>query len=236
MATVIKPRAKKLSPPQSLPPLENGDHLDQPTFHERYLAMPEGTKAELIGGVVYMAAAQKVRHSRSEPLIIRWLDEYAAETPHTEVLANATDILSTESEPQPDACLIVDPAAGGQTHIDDDDYLVGPPELAVEISSATESIDLNSKLRDYESAGVLEYLVVALRRNEVFWFERKRGKFQPLPPSKDGMIRSKVFPGLWLAPQALLNRDRKQLLATLHAGLASPEHAKFVAKLAKKKR
>jgi hypothetical protein len=35
-----------------MPPLEPGDRLDQKTFHERYEAMPEHVKAELIGGVV----------------------------------------------------------------------------------------------------------------------------------------------------------------------------------------
>ena len=37
-----------------LPPLVAGQHLDQPTFHERYEAMPPETWAELVGGVVYM--------------------------------------------------------------------------------------------------------------------------------------------------------------------------------------
>ncbi len=37
----------------TLPPLEAGQRLDQPTFHERYQAMPPNTRAELVGGVVY---------------------------------------------------------------------------------------------------------------------------------------------------------------------------------------
>jgi hypothetical protein len=38
----------------TLPPLVHGQHLDQPTFHERYEAMSPDTRAELVGGVVYM--------------------------------------------------------------------------------------------------------------------------------------------------------------------------------------
>jgi len=45
------------------------------------------------------------------------------------------------------------------------------------------------------------------------------------------VIRSEVFPGLWLDADALLRRDRKRLLSVLRQGLASPEHAAFVAKL-----
>ncbi|HTN76398.1 MAG TPA: Uma2 family endonuclease, partial [Pirellulaceae bacterium] len=173
--------------------------------------------------------------SRSEPLIARWLDEYAEATPGTDVLANVTNILGPDSQPQPDICLIVDSDCGGQTTIDKDDFLVGPVELAVEISYSSESIDLNAKLLDYEKAGVGEYLVVALRRNEVFWFARKRNKFQPLPVGKDGILHSGMFPGLWLDPAALLERERQQLLTVLRAGLESPAHQAFVGKLAKKK-
>ena len=34
--------------------LVEGQRLDQPTFHALYEAMPPGTRAELIDGVVYM--------------------------------------------------------------------------------------------------------------------------------------------------------------------------------------
>lgn|GEM_PF-2507776 len=37
-----------------LPLLEAGDHLDQPTFHQRYAAMPASFRAELIAGVVFV--------------------------------------------------------------------------------------------------------------------------------------------------------------------------------------
>jgi hypothetical protein len=60
MATPRAPRAR------TLPPLENGDQLDQKTFHARYEAMPEDCRAELIGGIVYMPSPQKLptaRHS-----------------------------------------------------------------------------------------------------------------------------------------------------------------------------
>jgi hypothetical protein len=75
----------------------------------------------------------------------------------------------------------------------------------------------------------------AIATQEVFWFIRRRGKFKELAPGPDGIIRSEIFPGLWLDPAALFRRDRKRMLAVLHQGLASPEHAAFVKKLAAKK-
>jgi hypothetical protein len=55
-------RVTRLGASPALPPLCNGDHLDQPTFHARYEAMPEHVRAELIGGIVYMASPQKIAH------------------------------------------------------------------------------------------------------------------------------------------------------------------------------
>jgi hypothetical protein len=49
----------------------------------------------------------------------------------------------------------------------------------------------------------------------------------------DGIFRSRVFPGLWLDADAVLANQRKRVLAILEQGLATPEHASFVAKLEK---
>jgi Uma2 family endonuclease len=219
-----------------VPPLENGDRLDQKTFHQRYEAMAEHVRAELIGGIVYMASPQKMPHGKSTVLIGRWLDEYAENTPGTEVLADATDIMGPESQPEPDNCLIILPEYGGQTHVTDDGYLGGAPELIVETASSTESRDLHQKKTDYERAGVREYVVVALRSQRVFWFALRGRRYSELSPGPDGILRSRIFPGLWLDPDALLRRDRKQLLAVVEQGLAGVLHQAFVAKLAARHR
>jgi Putative restriction endonuclease len=221
---------------REIPPLENGDHLDQKTFHERYAAMPEHVRAELIGGVVFMSPPQKKPHGRSQLKLLRWLDECEEATPGTEAIVNTTNILGPESEPQPDGALLILPECGGQTWLDEEHYIHGAPELLTEVAFATESIDLNAKKLDYERAGVREYVVAALRMNRVFWFVRQRGKFKEIQPDADGVFRSRIFPGLWLDAGALLRRDNKRVLAVLRQGLASPEHAAFVAKLQAKRK
>ncbi|HEV3022540.1 MAG TPA: Uma2 family endonuclease [Pirellulales bacterium] len=217
-----------------LPPLANGDHLDQTTFHERYEAMPD-VRAELIGGIVYVSSPMKRPHGRSGILLSRWLGEYEEATPGSEAHAGATDILGPDSEPEPDGSLIILPEYGGQTWEDERGYLNGAPEWVGEISDSTESIDLHSKMRDYERAGVREYMVVALHAERVFWFTRRRGKFKERTAGREGVIRSEVFPGLWIEPAAFLRRDAKRLMAVLREGLSSPEHTSFVAQLANKK-
>lgn len=227
MATAKPPRSKRL------PPLENGDQLDQKTFHTRYLAMPEDCRAELIGGIVYMPSPQKIPHSETQLLVVRWLDEYAEATPGTKALLNNTQILGPESEPEPDVCLFIAPEFGGRVFVDKDDFLHGPPELIVEVSSSTESIDLHRKKQDYQKAAVGEYVVLALRTQQVFWFIRQRGKYKEVPLPADGIFRSRTFPGLWLDAEAMLRCHRQGVLAALKHGLATPEHAAFLAKLQK---
>jgi Uma2 family endonuclease len=231
---IVAMATAKPLPNDYVPPLVNGDRLDQKTFHVRYEHMPENCRAELIGGIVYMTSPQRVPHSKAHPLIARWLDEYAEATPGTDTYLNNTQILGPESEPQPDACLFVLPEYGGRVYEDDEEYLHGPPELVVEVSAATESIDLHLKKVDYQNAAVPEYVVIALRQRKVFWFHLRSGKYKEVSPSADGVIRSRIFPGLWLNSQALVSRDRSGVLETLRQGLASPEHAAFVTKLAKR--
>ncbi len=216
---------------QRLPPLEAGDRLDQKTFHARYEAMPPSTRAELIGGVVFMRSPTNIPHGRASLLLNHWVGEYEEVTPGTEALGHVTTILDDAAEPEPDLCLLITAPAHGQTR-DVDDYIVGAPEFVAEVASSSESIDLHGKRDDYERTGVREYAVVALRQQRVYWFVRRDGRFAELLPGTDGILRSEVFPGLWLDPTAVLRGDRRRVLEVLRQGLATPEHAALVARLA----
>ena len=123
------------------------------------------------------------------------------------------------------------PSRGGRTH-DLGIYIGGAPELVVEVAASSRSIDLGAKLADYERAGVREYLVVTLDPDDVFWHVRRDDRLVRVPPDADGLYRSGVFPGLWLDPAALLADDGPALVAALERGLATEEHAAFVARLA----
>jgi hypothetical protein len=212
--------------------LVEGEHLEQPEFHERYKAMPPGIKAELIDGVVYMASPVSNGHSRSHGAAGYWLFHYEGETPGVEAGDNATTILGRRSEPQPDALLRILSECGGQTTIERG-FIKGTPELIAEIAKSSRYVDLGPKLRDYERAGVREYIVRAFRPDDVLWFRRVDGVLVPMAPGADGLYRSEVFPGLWLDPAALLAGDLRRLRQVVDQGLATPEHAEFVTRLAR---
>jgi Uma2 family endonuclease len=211
--------------------LVEGQRLDQPTFHALYEAMPPGTRAELIDGVVHMPSPVGLEHGEAQVPVIVWLDYYAENTPGVRAMANATTILGWKSEPEPDGLLRILPECGGRTS-NARGFVHGPPELAVEISKATRYVDLGPKLDDYERAGVMEYVVRAIDPDEIHWFAQERGALLRRPLEDDGLYRSTVFPGLWLDPIALLNGDRRRIRAVVDQGCATPEHTELVARLA----
>lgn len=225
-------------PDRFVPPFENGDHMDQKTFHQLYLQTPEWYKAELIGGIVYVASPTTTRHGWPHARIVYWLCLYSDDTAGTDVFDNTTNILAEDSEPQPDACLRIAPESGGQTTDDVRGFMVGAAELVAEVAHTSAAIDLHRKRRDYEKAGALEYVVALVEEKSLVWLSRGKKGFADLKPGSDGIYRSRVFPGLWLDPTALFERSPRRLSTVVRQGLSTPEHAAFVAKLearAKKK-
>lgn len=225
MSTVDRPQARVL------PPLEAGQRLDQPTFHERYAAMPDDIRAELVGGFVFMASPLHDRHAETDRNLGGWLFLYKRATPGVRSPNNATAILGPDVEVQPDAQLRILEELGGNSRVVDG-YISGPAELVIEIGKSSRSHDLGPKKDEYEKAGVLEYLFVGIEPDEVRWFSLREGKFEEMAAGEDGIHRSEIFPGLWLDAKALFAEDLDGLIAALERGLATPEHARFVAELA----
>jgi Uma2 family endonuclease len=225
MSTIERVQAK------ALPPLKHGQHLDQPTFHARYEAMPAETRAELVGGVVYMPSPMRLDHGKLDHPVGAWLGRYEQFTPGVEGAGGATVQLDRQGEPQPDHFLWILPACGGQSGVDAKGYMTGAPELVVEIARSSRAYDLNEKNTDYERAGVLEYVVIALDPDRVYWFTLRGRHFEDLRPDPDGIFRSEVFPGLWLDPSALFAKDWDALFRVVSRGLRTRKHREFVARL-----
>ncbi len=210
----------------SLPPLENGDRLTRVEFERRYATMPHLKKAELIEGIVYVASPVRVSHSQPHAEIMAWLGFYKAVTPGVLVYDNPTVRLDGDNEPQPDAVLRLE--SGGNSRISEDGYIEGAPELVVEIAASSAAYDLHDKLRVYRRNGVQEYLVWCTYDRQIHWFSLEAGEYHPLTADAEGIIRSRQFPGLWLAPQAFLEHDLGTVLQVLQQGIATPEHQAFV--------
>ena len=214
-------------------PLVAGDKLSWDEFIRRWEGVPEMENAELMGGIVYMPSPVSLPHAEMTRWVSLWLGYYETHTPGCRGGSNATWRMGDDG-PQPDEFLRILPSHGGQSDMERV-YPRGAPELIVEVSLSSEDYDLHQKKDLYETAGVLEYVVVLLREREVRWFRLTDGKFAIQSANKDedarGVIKSAVFPGLWLDVPALLAGRTKEVLSTLVAGLASDEHAEFVRRL-----
>jgi Uma2 family endonuclease len=215
------------------PKLHTGDRMMREEFHRLYEQTPEDFRAELIGGVVYVRGRVTLTHGTAIPPIAALLFHYEMATPGVECACHPTLLLGEDSEPEPDLLLRILTEHGGRSWVTDDDYLAGPPEAIWEVADDDRAIDLFAKRDDYARYGVLEYLVTCLAEKELRWFDMARGL--ELQPDADGVLRACSFPGLWIDVEVLWAHDLRRLLATLGKGLASPEHAKFVKRLASKR-
>jgi len=224
--TTIQPSHFHAPTTKIIRPLENGDRLTRAEFERRYSALPHIKKAELIEGEVYMPSpVHYASHGKPHAHLIGWLLAYCAATPGVDLGDNVSVRLDQLNEVQPDALLRLEP---GQSRISVDDFIEGAPELVAEIASPSAAIDLHRKLRVYLRSGVQEYLVWRTLDEQVDWFELREGEYVRLEPDEQGRLRSRVFPGLWLATTALLAGDLVTVLAELQTGIATDAHAAFV--------
>jgi Uma2 family endonuclease len=216
----------------SVPPLVQGDRLTRAEFERRYEAMPQVKKAELIGGIVYIAAPVQHRsHGMPHFVLAGCLGYYVSKTPGVDAGNNVTVRLGHADEPQPDLLLRCPERAGGRSQVSDDDVIEGPVEFVAEIAASSVSLDMHLKLETYRSHGVREYLVWRVRDQAVDWFVLRADRYERAIPDAQGILHSDMFPGLWLDPAALIRMDLPALFKVLDAGCATPEHAAFVEKL-----
>lgn len=163
-----------------------------------------------------MSPLRAVQHGNPHALLVQWLATYAMLDPDLTVSDNATIRLDADNDPQPDLCMY---RTGGQTRLVDG-YIVGPPEMIIEIAGSSESYDFGEKRDVYESAGVGEYLVFDSIEGSIVWWHRAEGRFVEIEP-RAGVYQSVLFPGLWLDADALRSANAARLIETLQEGISS---------------
>src|SRR5262245_23033920 len=109
MSTLERSQTRKIQPP-----LVAGQQLDQPMFHARYEAMPEGTWAELVGGVVYMPSPLRYEHGDVDGSVGYWPFHYQRFTKGIRGGRNSTVILDRQGECKPDGHLRIPEELGRQ--------------------------------------------------------------------------------------------------------------------------
>jgi Uma2 family endonuclease len=224
-----------LAAPVSTPSLLEGDSLTTDEFLRRWEQIPDLKHAELINGIVYMPSPVSLGHQECQSFLNGWLDRYASSTPGCRPALEGSWLMGEGQVPQPDATLRILAEFGGQSGVTGT-YPSGAPELVVEVAISSRSRDFGAKKRLYERLGVREYLIAVPRNKELVGFALTPQGFQAAESGPDGVFRSRCFPGLWLDTAALWDLDMPRRNLILERGLATREHAGFVAQLAARKR
>jgi Uma2 family endonuclease len=222
-----------LSPIVTPAELVTGQRMNVEEFLRRWEELPHLKNAELIDGVVHVSSPVSREHGSLDTRIIWWLKQYAVATPGCECGNNSTWLM-LDSAPQPDAFLRILPGYGGQSR-DERKYCAGGPELTVEVCLTSTEVDFGPKLVLYQRAGVREYVTIELFGQRIVWRVLENGVYISQKAPADGVLRSQVFPGLWLDVKAFWDDNGTKMLTTLNAGLSLEDHQRFVEALAGKR-
>ena len=195
----------------TIPRLHNGDRLNRFEFERRYEADPDVRRAELIEGVVYVSSpVNHAKHGQPHFGIIGWLAVYLSSSGGSVSGGdNSTVRLDLDNDFQPDALLRY--VVNGTSRLVLG-YIEGPPELVVEVAASSAAIDMHGKRNAYRRNGVREYIVWRTEDQKLDWFALEGGEYVSLVPNEQGVIASRVFPGLRLAVAKLLSGDLQGVL------------------------
>jgi len=177
--------------------------VEMVTYEEFCALVPDGQKADLIDGVVYMASPDSM-HANKINLFIAYLVEgyIGAKGISGEVrLSRAACRLTRFNAPEPDV-MYVRPE---RTHLIEFGQLNGAPDIAVEIV-ARESRDRDyTKKRDlYEAAGVTEYWIIDPLQQRCEFLRLVSGKYETAALDEGHIFHSSVIRGFWIDVDWLL--------------------------------
>jgi Uma2 family endonuclease len=168
---------------------------------------PDERKAELINGVMVMAPPPLYIHEKLYAFLFRLLGDYVEERDLGEVHGSRTGVeLAPDQVYEPDILFIARDRLGIiQRH-----GLVGAPDFVIEILSAsTAAYDRGDKLRTYERAGVRElWLIDPYGPAGTEFYQLVEGRYLPVLPDSDGILRSNAVPGFWIVATWLWPQGR----------------------------
>lgn len=145
------------------------------TLLEVYRMLPEGTRAELINGRLYMSPAPTLSHQRAILKLASQILNLVKKNKSGEAVISPVDVyLDRKNAVQPDIVFVSDE----NKSILKEDGIYGAPDLVIEVlSPGTKKFDLDKKKKIYEKYGVKEYWAVDPKTKESLGYQLKSSKF-----------------------------------------------------------
>jgi Putative restriction endonuclease len=102
-----------------------------------------------------------------------------------------------------------------------DEVFHGPPNFVLDVFESADDPDFLRRRELFCRAGVREYFVAIQDQPiEYYWHRLNEGKYELVQPDEDGILRSQALPNLWLAQQALVDRDWWAVLGCIERGVS----------------
>ncbi|HEU5432780.1 MAG TPA: Uma2 family endonuclease [Thermomicrobiales bacterium] len=162
----------------------------------------DGLRREIINGELYVAPAPLRSHQELAARIFRLLDNAVNAANAGRLYFDPVDVLLSRFDVvHPDLLCV---SRDRLSICRDNQYIAGAPDIVVEIvSPSTRAIDLVRKAALYARSGVAEYWTAdPLSRALVINIFRE-GRYEPVAPGADGLLRSVVSPGVAVDPDAV---------------------------------
>jgi Uma2 family endonuclease len=189
------------------------------TFDDFCWIVPDGQKADLIDGAIYVASPDNIDADEFFGWLRAVLETYVRRKKLGRVFGSRVAFrLNDYNGPEPDIAFVRSEREEAIRH----GHVVGPPDLAIEIVSH-DSIerDYVKKRRQYEDAGVGEYWIIdqPAQKVTILRLDAKR-KFRNVR-TIGGRMRSKVVLGFWLKVSWLWQRPLPDPFRSLQTILKS---------------
>lgn len=176
---------------------------DLVTAEDFYRLIPDGQKADLIDGVIYMASPDSLRANKLT-VFLCWLMRGFVEARGSggEVLSSRFAFELTDIRaPEPDVAYV----RPQRLHLLEEARMRGGPDIAVEIvSRESRSRDYGEKRQLYQDAGVPEYWIIDPVQQRAEFLVLGSGRYELAVLEENRRFRSRALPGFWLDVDWLL--------------------------------
>jgi Uma2 family endonuclease len=190
------------------------------TFEDFLEIVPDGQKADLLDGVIYMASPDNTAANDLNSWLCAVIRTYVdARDLGSVYVSRVAYRIGPKRGPEPDLGFVSKEREATRMR----GYIDGPPELAIEIVSP-DSVqrDYLQKRAIYEQAGVREYWILDPDERRATFLVLGRAKFKEHKPVRS-IFHSRAVLGLWLDVRWLWADPRPKVLDIVHQLLEIPD-------------
>ena len=169
---------------------------DEKISYEDFLVCYEDTFAEWVDGRIIMSPPVSFKHQDIVSFLVYLLQSYIVPKNLGKILLAPYQMKMEKSGREPDIIYVSYQHYDRIRHV----YLDGPADMAVEIiSKESRHRDTVKKMKEYESAGVLEYwLIDPIRKQAKFYRLGTDNLYHQVPLDIESVFHSEVIQGFWL--------------------------------------